>query len=215
MRLNSQKTLSSNNVIKSSIKPDKLYWNSTKQGAKFLQNHLLLIHELAEKFPNSGSLSKALTKFFNRIHKYEKITGNTNVLNSILVDIAYKNPRTYPVASAILSEFLASAETKTTRNEILDKIQKRFKLIPNTGHLQIWLQRITIKFDRTKTYTEKLCEKVNNSSTKLWNIEWLNEDFQNLIDNEIIINETIIDELNPIIEPAEVQLFESKTDYNY
>ncbi len=215
MRLNSQKTLSSNNVVKSSIKPDKLYWNSKKQGAKFLQNHLLLIHELAEKFPNSGSLNKALTKFFNRIYKYKEIKGNTNVLNSILVDIAYKNPRTYSISSAILSEFLVFSETDTKRDEILKKIQNKFKLIPNTGHLQIWLQRITIKFDRTKNYEEKLCEKVNNSSTKLWNIDWLNDNLQDLINKEIIIDETVIDDLNPIIEPAEVQLFESKTDYNY
>ena len=94
-------------------------------------------------------------------------------------------------------------------------LQNKFKLIPNTGHLQIWLQRITIKFDRTKNYEEKLCEKINNSSTKLWNIDWLNDNLQNLINKEIIIDETVIDDLNPIIEPAEVQLFESKTDYNY
>jgi len=73
MRLNSKKTFISNNVVKSSIKPDKLYWNITKRRTNYLQNHLLIIHELAEKFPNSGSLSKALTKFFNRIYKYEKI----------------------------------------------------------------------------------------------------------------------------------------------
>ncbi len=321
MRLNSQKTLSSNNVVKSSIKPDKLYWNSAKQGAKFLPNHLLLIHELAEKFPNSGSLNKALLRFFYKVYKYneivenigsfiellmeiayknpkthsivskilseflafaktsterdevlrkkqqllsnniirssiksdetkakrlkkrlllihelaenfpnsrslnksltkfhkeielKKIKENTNVLISLLVDIAYKNPRTYPIISAILSEFLAFSATNTERDEILRKIQNKFELIPNTGHLQIWLQRITITFDKNKNYSEKLCQKVYNSSIKLWNVEWLNSDLQNLINNEIIVDETIIEELKPIIEPIEVELF--KTDYNY
>ena len=174
---------------------------------------MLIIHELAEKFPNSGSLSKALTKFFNRIYKYEKIEDNINVLISILTDIAYKNPRTYPISSAILSKLLIF--TNAERNIILNKILNKFELIPNTGHLQIWLQRITILFDRNKSYTEKLCQKVNTSSIELWNVDWLNNDLKNLIKNEIIIDETIIDELKPVIESDEVQLFESKTDYNY
>jgi len=214
MRLNSQKTIVSNNVVKSSIKPDKLFWNLAKRRTKYLQNHLLLIHDLAEKFPNSGSLSKSLTDYFNRIYKYEKIEDNINVLISILTDITYKNPRTYPISSAILSELLVFV-TEIEREDLVNKILKKFELIPNTGHLQIWIQRITIKFDRNKNYTEKLCQKLNSQTVKIWNSDWLNNDLQNLINKEIIINEQIIDELKYVIEPDEVQLFDSKTNYNY
>lgn len=215
MRLNSQKTIVSNNIVKSSIKPDKLYWNLSKQRTNFLPNHLLLIHELSEKFPNSGSLTKSLTKFFNRIYKYDKIKGNIRVLISILTDITYKNPKTYSISAAILSEFLAFTNSNTERDEILSKILTRFELIPNTGHLQIWLQRVTILFDRDKNYSELLCQKVNNPAIQLWNVDWLNVDIQDLIREELIIDENEIDKLKPVIEPDEVQLFNSKTDYNY
>jgi hypothetical protein len=72
-----------------------------KKGAKSIQEHLLIIHNLSEIHPNSGSLSKALGKFYNRIKGITETTQNINVLASILVDIMYKNPRTYPIASAM------------------------------------------------------------------------------------------------------------------
>ena len=216
MKLSSQKTIASDNVVKSAIKPDKLYWNLAKRRTNFLQNRLLLIHELSEKFPNSGSLSKGLTKFFNRVYNYEKIEDNILVLVSILTDIAYKNPRVYPISAAILSELLAFVSSETDRTLILEKVNTRFNQIPNTGHLQIWLQRITIVFDRNRNYTEILCKKINNPAIKLWNVEdWLTSDLQDIVNNEIIIDEQKIDDLKPIIEPDEVLLFGSKIDYNY
>lgn len=70
MRLNAQKTIVSSNVIKSALKSDKLYWISSKKGAKGIQEHLLIIHKLSEEHANSGSLSKALGKFYKRIHEW-------------------------------------------------------------------------------------------------------------------------------------------------
>ena len=103
LKLNTQKTFISNNIVRDTIKPDKLYWNEAKQGEKTLQKHLFLIHSLAEKYPNSGSLSKSLDIFIDRIYPLKLFKEeNTKVLVSILVDIAYNNPRTYPVITAIL-----------------------------------------------------------------------------------------------------------------
>lgn len=68
LKLNTQKTFISDNIVRDIIKPDKLYWNEAKQGEKTLQKHLFLIHSLAEKHPNSGSLSKALDKFLDRVY---------------------------------------------------------------------------------------------------------------------------------------------------
>lgn len=215
MRLNSQKTMISNNVVQDSIKPDKLYWNSTKKSTRDLQNHLLIIHELAKKFPNSGSLSKALNKYFDRISGLKEISENINVLVSILVDITYKNPRTYPISAAILSELLMYLETDDEMNSVLEKISNRFEKIPNTGHLQIWLQRVTIKFNRKRRYSETLCEKVNDPEIEIWNSDWLNNDLKNLINSESIIDEQFITDMSHVIEPNEVKLFESKLDYAY
>lgn len=135
--------------------------------------------------------------------------------SSILVDITFKNPRTYPISAAILSEFLLFLDTEGDRIKLLDKIIKKFQLIPNTGHLQIWLQRISIKYEREKEYSERLCKKVNDPMIEIWNSDWLNDELKNMIKNEAIVDENTIEEMSNSIVPNEVQLFESKSGYSY
>lgn len=207
MRLNAQKTMVSNNVVRDSIKADKLYWNTSKNGAKDLQQHLLLIHDLAEKFPNSGSLVKALTKFFERLQGVKEVTQNVDVYISIIVDIAYKNPRTYPIASAILSKLLSFIEKLVDQLQLLDVVTKRFDKIPNTGHIKIWLQRISLKIDRKRVYDEKLCLKVNDPTISLWNSDWLDGSMKKLITDEPVVDEKVIDALDVVIDFDEVSLF--------
>ena len=212
MRLNAQKTLISNNVVRDSIKPDKLYWMASKRGAKSIQEHIMLIHTLSEKFPNSGSLNKALNKFFDRIKGIKETKQNIEVLTSILVDIMYKNPRTYPISAAILSKLLSLIEDPLKRENILQAIYDKFEKIPNTGHVKIWLQRLTIKFDRTRVYEEDLCKKVNNSSIQIWNSDWLNNTLQTLIATTPIISEQVIQHIDIVIDSDEIQLFQNDYD---
>lgn len=209
-KINSQKTFITENIVSDVIKPDKSYWNEAKQGAKTLQKHLFLIHSLAERHPNSGSLTTALTKFLEE--KVYPITlfqeENSKVLVGILVDIAFKNPRTYPVITAILSKILSLEIKNETVNEILNSIENKFDKIPNVGHLQIWLQRLTIKSDRNKNYTEMLCKKVVDSNTNIWNLSWLtNQTLKDDILNNPIIDEENINEIEQVIEPNEVKIF--------
>lgn len=213
MRLNAQKTLVSNNVIRDSIKPDKIYWIAEKNGSKSIQEHLLLIHNLSDKFPNSGSLSKALGKFYNRIKGLTEL-NNIQVLISILADIMYKNPRTYPIASAILSKLLSLLNDPTKRDSILQAIMTKFEKIPNTGHIKIWLQRLTIKIDRPKVYTEDLCKKVHDPAIQIWNSDWLILSLKTLIDTTPIIDEQVIQDIDVVINQTEVQLFKPEYDDN-
>lgn len=208
MSLSGNKTFPSSDLIKDSIKPDKLYWISEKNGAKGLQAHLLLIHQLADKFPNSGSLRKSLDKFFNRVKELDEIKENITVIISILIDIAFRNPRTYPIACGILSKLLSLIEDDAERDDILDKIREKFTKIPNTGHIKIWLQRVTIKIDRDEEYEETLCKRVNDDSIKIWNSDWLNQDIIDLIDDAEIIDEDTIDAIDKVIESDEIQLFD-------
>ncbi|WP_126244389.1 RNA-directed DNA polymerase [Chitinophaga rhizosphaerae] len=212
MRLNAQKTIVSNNVIKNSIKSDKLYWISSKKGAKGIQEHLLIIHKLSEEHPNSGSLSKALGKFYNRIKDVTETHQSIIVLVSILVDIMYKNPRVYPIASAVLSKLL-SLVPDHKKNEILILIHNRFEKIPNTGHIKIWLQRVTIKLDREKVYSEKLCEKINNPRLQIWNSDWIENNLRTVIEATEIIDEDVINNIDVVISSKEIELF--KTEYDY
>ncbi len=211
MRLNAQKTLVSNNVIRTSIKPDKIYWIAEKNGSKSIQEHLLLIHNLSDKFPNSGSLSKALGKLYNRIKGLTEL-NNIQVLVSILVDIMYKNPRTYPIASAILSKLLSLLNDPTKRDKILQSIMTKFAKIPNTGHIKIWLQRLTIKIDRQRVYEEDLCKKVNDPTIQIWNSDWLNNTLKTLIAETPIIDEQVIQDIDVVINQSEVQLFKPEYD---
>lgn len=212
MRLNAQKTLVSNNVVKSSVKPDKLFWMVSTKGSKSIQEQLLLIHILSENYPNSGSLNKALNKFFDRIKGIKETKQNIQVLTSILVDIMYKNPRTYPISSAILSKLLSLLDDPTERERILQAIDTKFEKIPNTGHIKIWLQRLTIKFDRPRVYQEELCKKVNDSSIQIWNSDWLNNTLKTLIAGIPIIDEQVIQEIDVVIDSEEVQLFKNEYD---
>lgn len=206
MRLNAQKTLVSNNVIRDSIKPDKIYWIAEKNRSKSIQEHLLLIHILSDKFPNSGSLSKALVKFYNRIKALTEL-NNIHVLISILVDIMYKNPRAYPIASAVLSKLLALLNDPAKRDSILQSTMAKFAKIPNTGHIKIWLQRLTIKIDKQRVYSEALCQKVNNSAISIWNSDWLNSSLKSLINSIPIVDDQIIQDIDVVINQAEVELF--------
>jgi len=215
MKLNSQKTLVSNNVVQDSIKPDKYFWLANKRKPFKLQENLLVIHSLSQKFPNSGTLVTELSNYFDKIKPIKRLRQNIPVLISILIDIAYKNPKTYPIAAAILSKLLNLIKSKPVKKEILDSIIKRFDKIPNTGHLQIWLQRITLKIDDKIPFDERLCKKIDDSKIPIWNSDWLSKDFRNLISNEDIVDRKALTEMDAVIDSEEVELFESKTSYGY
>jgi hypothetical protein len=53
MRINSEKTIFSNDVIGSSIKADKLFWLTNSSRNWNITKHLLIIKELSEKYRNS------------------------------------------------------------------------------------------------------------------------------------------------------------------
>ena len=211
LKLNTQKTFVSKNIIRDVIKTDKLYWNEAKHEEKTLQKHLLLIHNLAEKHPNSGSLSTALNDFLNRIYPLILLKENSSkVLISILVDIGYNNPRTYSLIVVCIGKILSLETDKTKIENIYNLISKKFENKPNIGYWKVWFQRLTIKNDREREREseEKLCQiaaKVPN--TQLWNVSWLKVEYQRIFDTIGIFNETIYENISEIPEKDEAQLF--------
>ncbi|KXX66793.1 RNA-directed DNA polymerase [Flammeovirga sp. SJP92] len=207
MKLSSQKTIPSNDLIRSSIKPDKIYWNSIVQKRSSLQKQLLIINELSHQYPNSGSLTKALTDYFNRISKMKKELKDVKALIGIVVNIAFRNPRVYPISTGIISRLLNDLDIDN-RVKLIDSILKKFQRLPNTGHIKVWLQRVTLKINRNIEYEEPLCQKVNDHSIAIWNIEFLHGSLKTIIENTSIINESIIAEMEEIIDIDEVSPFE-------
>lgn len=214
LKINPSKTAITNQVIRDSIKPDKFFWISQKQKEKSLQKQLLIIYSLSQHFPNSGSLISALDDYHKRILALKSTKETVLPLISIITDIAYHNPKTYAIASAILSKFISLINGDDQKRAIMNKIKKRFDKIPNTGYLQIWLQRITITFDKTCQYEEPICQLVAGDSAKIWNIDWLNQSLSQLIQPSKIVNQQKIDEISPVISSSEVEVFVSKV-WNY
>lgn len=209
LKLNPEKTDISNEVIQGSIKDDKLFWINQKHREWDLQKHLLIIHTLAQKYPNSGSLIRALNDYYKRIinlNKYNK--SDLYPLISIIVDIAVRNPRCFSISTAILSKFVNLLGYEDKKKNLFDRIKKRFASIPNTQYLELWLQRITVTFDRQYPFEGSLCKLVAGESKEIWNSEWLaNNKCKQIISNSELISETEIDELDPVVPEDEVNMF--------
>lgn len=215
LKLNSSKTYLSDNLIIGAIKPDKIYWDLTHasfieksdDGLNFklgLQKHLLQIKILGDKYPNCGSLSKALSEIYKyRISILSKKPNDINQLISIIVDIMRKNPRTLEVSIAILGKLFEFIDVEEI-NLYLDKILRKFVNTPNTDMVEIWLQRLSLIHSREKSYNAKLCKKISNpEKISLWNSEWLKDGF----DESGIINEESISNLSLTMPSEELEVF--------
>jgi len=208
LKLSPSKTKASNDLICASIKNDKLAWLCRKQSERSLQKHLLIIHDHAIHFPNAGSLAVALSEYYRRIVKQKTLIEKPMPLVAIVVDIAYRNPRTYSICAAILSKLLSFTEIESERQKVIEKIKKKFSQIPNTGHMQIWLQRITMSFTKDVHYDEPVCKLVTGESAHLWNNDWISSnDLKNAVDASKVISKNIIEKLEPVIPSDEVELF--------
>lgn len=202
-KLNTQKTSITDDIITNSIKKDK---------ANILVNNYIVLNNIQKSlfnirafsliYPNSGSLLKLLTEMFEQqIKPLKKRPKNVEQIISILVDIMYRNPKTYNLCVLILS-VIFSFLGKTTINKYINSISKKFKNLPNTNYIDVWLQRLTITNNIDKKYSCTLCKKIY-SEAQIWNSDWLNLE----IDEALIINNEIIKSISPIIQEEEVNPF--------
>ena len=207
LKLNPGKTVSSNDVLTSVVKDDKIRWNGSVQRRRGLQQHLMLIRELSKSHPHSGSLVKALTSFDRRLAGRKKI-GSPRELLSLVVDIALRNPRTYAVCASIISKLLSRLKARE-RKGFLAALKRRFDKIPHTGHLQIWLQRLTYPSNPKEEYEKPMCALVAGEHADIWNSEWItSKALKNVLDPSRIVNGAKLGKLAPIISPDEVDVFE-------
>ena len=207
LKLNEAKTAVSDNVIQSSIKDDKLKWLIRRQGDTNLQKHLLIVHDHSISHPNAGSIRPELNRFYRRLVNRKKYT-NPLPLISIVVDIAYRNPATYSAATSILSKLLSFLETTSEKREMIEKIQKKFSQIPNTSHLEIWLQRISFPFDNDIDFVEPLCRLVRQEEVEIWNNEWINSPaLKKSLNSEMVVDREKLANIPPIVPPKEIETF--------
>ena len=162
-----------------------------------------LLNLIGEDYP----LIFILTKI--QVEHHENIT----VLISIVTDIAHKNPKVYPQAAAIISLFLKFEDDPHQKQLLLQKIVKKFNDISNTGELDIWIQRITLAIKRSYPevealeFQEKLCKKVTQAETSIWDFSWVRNDLAKELSEIPITDQAKIDKLSEIIQKDEIALF--------
>lgn len=210
LKLNASKTTGAQLVVSNAIKTDKRAWLRGRQGDANLQKHLLVIHAHGHDFPNAGSLTVALTHFHERLNAAKRIS-NPLVLISIATDIAYHSPKAFPVCSAIISKLLSVLATKPARVDAIRKIHAKLSQLPNTGHMEAWLQRISHSFVPKLAYKETLCRLVKGDSVTLWNNDWITSaTLKAAIDPTKIVNKAKLRSLKPVVRPKEIELFASE-----
>lgn len=133
---------------------------------------------------------------------------------AIVVDIAYHNPRTYAICTGILSKLLSFIESNDERLRLAERIWKKFEKIPNTGHMQIWLQRVTFPLDSPIEYDELICKLVAGRSERLWNSDWISSpELKATVEASKIVDCKIRNAIKPVIPLKEIELFLSKDGY--
>lgn len=208
-KLNGPKTGFSDDVIGSSIKQDKRYWNRRASLRGSLLKQLLLVRELGLRFPNSGSLVTALTRFREGIERRDEKPRDSSVLIPVAVDIMYHNPRAYPHIASILSKLLSFDDSPVVA-DYLQRIRAKFSDVPNTGFLDIWMQRVALGYSIDSNYGESLCNAVSGCQVEIWNGDWLSADVKGMFqDGASIVDWGVLARLGPVITVAETQLFAS------
>lgn len=210
LKLNTTKTTASHQVVAHSLKPDKHAWLRSRQGDRNLQKHLLVIHAHGIDFPNAGSLTVALNHFHERLTNVKQIQ-NPRVLISIAADIAYTSPRTFPVCAAIISKLLSVLDTDDARIDVIKKVHRKLSELPNTGHMEIWLQRISHPMKPGHKYREKLCCLVKSEAVQVWNNDWITStQLKAAVDPSKIIKKAKLRALKPVVTPSEIEVFASE-----
>lgn len=216
LKLNEHKTRITENIITDAQKSDKLYWRDTYE-CKNLDVRILQIHSLAEKYPNSGSVDKALIRFCDDLEKEDLINNDLELISSVVVDIAFKNPRTYPYAISVLGR-ISTLLSKKEAKSLFNKILKKFHSVPNSEYLNVWLQRLS-KNGVLKGLGDntRLCKYVKiirknptkNSINTIWNYSACGNEIHEIFKNTPIVDVDKFESMTEYPMPDEIKVFQN------
>jgi RNA-directed DNA polymerase len=207
LKLNASKTTGVQPVIASAMKTDKREWMRGRQEDRNLQKHLLIIHSHGTDFPNAGSLLVALDEFYKRVVRLRSVPNPIQLI-SIAIDIGYSSPRSFPSCAAIISKVLSMLPTKKDRLHAVERIRRRLAQLPNNGHLEVWLQRISYHVDPKLVYDEPLCGLVEGKTVDLWNNSWITDaTLKGIVAPKTVLNRRRLKAIRPIVPRAEFGVF--------
>lgn len=165
LQLNASKTSLSEDIVLSSMKPDKqeaLMLFGKNIYATTIQKTLLKLLMFSRKYKNSGQLPKYLAKINKRLERITEIKEDVQPIVSIIADIMVNNPRTFPSCALVLSNVLKFVEEDEEKIKLLTQIRNKFEPILGTGILDIWLQRISYHIDDSINFDETLLFQENS-----------------------------------------------------
>lgn len=214
LKLNSNKTKFTDSLIIDNIKKDKLAWNQIKPAlySKYnheilynlsLQKHLLILLSFSKSYPNSGSLTTALTEIYkNRIYQLKTIPEDIYQIIGIVVDIMVNNLKTVTICISILSKMLSFLNEDETVN-VVNKIMNKLHSILNTDMIEIWLQRLSINILKQVKFESLICRLVSGEVSTIFDSSWLDSK----MDDSLMIDQNKLQTTNVIISVNEVDLF--------
>ena len=149
----------------------------------------------------------ALDEFYGRLVPLKSVQTPIQLI-SIAIDIGYNSPRCFPACAAIVSKLLSTLPTMSDKLVAVDRIRRRLAQLPNNGHLEVWLQRISYSFDSKLAYEEKLCGLVEGKKLDLWNSSWITDAaLKDAAEPSRIVNRRRLKALRPIVPRSEFGLF--------
>jgi hypothetical protein len=98
---------------------------------------------------------------------------------------------------------LSGEQLIRTLHRVLGKCDQ----IPNTGLLDVWVQRLVQPRNAGSKSGERLCRIANGEDIGLWNATWLKSSLRQAIENAKIVNTEELAALSPEIQPWEVCMF--------
>lgn len=223
LKLNSQKTKRSDDIVLSSIKKDKideLFVPNIKKERDNFAKWLIQVYSTTLKHPNSGKTSRQLNVFHSELLEYLDAGSHlrhyekAEVMLSVVINIAMKNPKYYNIAMAVAS-LLIRAAGENRRGLLVEKVLKKFEGVPNTGLLDLWVQRVSYPIDPSHVFGEKLTSVVNEDdyvdNTLVWNIEWLKPAMRDIIRDTKLVDTELLKQIREqqqiAISREEVDLF--------
>lgn len=214
MKLNADKTIASNDIIKSSIKADKRYWIENKRKADNKQKWLIQLYLLSERFPNSGTVDTQMRDFLNVLKRSKKKDHNLETLISLVTEISLRNPRVVPIAIAILTIFIDRIKGKDKKIEIINKIKLKYNQIPNSSFIMVWFQRLYLTINKNGSYNEALCKLVYDKNEVIWNSDWLNEKLKNIFKKTELVDYQYLKKMKSKITRKELKEIMKRQKYS-
>lgn len=176
MRLNQSKTGKADHIILDSIKESKLksydIHRHELRTSLQLRNELLSLLNSNQTAADSSHRRTRLNQLAKWVQKKPKIyIGHEREILSILLNIAYEKPDTFPIITKFISTLLTYFPAE--KQDLFEDILRKMTLLPNSGLIEIWLQRIAMPHGIHLNFEEPLCKLLDSSpNVKIFDDSW-------------------------------------------